>query len=117
MDQLEGLKDIFNEELSDISVSKKLRTKTLKNIFKEERLVFTFLKHNWMKTTTIFSIFVIMLTLSINNYIFDNNNLQRINPTNIEQFSICNNQDRINLLSNSVGSNEETLNDSCDIKP
>ncbi len=116
MGELDNIKDAIDEELINVFVSKKLKMKTLNHVFKKDSY-FNYFKHNWMRFTTIFSVFVIMLTLSINNYVFDNDEPQVINPTNIEKYNTSNNPANINILTTSPKVVEENVNDSCDVNP
>jgi len=94
MDNLDEVKKIIDDNLSQIYVTNRLKRQTMNKIFKEENHILSFLKRNWMKTTTVFSMFVIILTLSINAYLIDDTeNISPIkNPPSNTQYPLSHNE-------------------------
>jgi hypothetical protein len=73
MDELNNLKAIIDKELSALSVTNKLQKKVMKSISTKNFDFLWYIKHNWMRMTTIFSLLVIMFMIGINSVNKENN--------------------------------------------
>lgn len=65
MDELSNLRAIITEELQNLYVTEKLEKKVFSSIKKSKRFNFN-LKYNWFRLSTVFSLLVILFTLSFN---------------------------------------------------
>lgn len=72
MNELTNLKAIIDEELSNLVVTKKLEKRVFKGLSRKYEMMF-YVKHNWMRLTTVFSLIVILFTLGINTMVYENN--------------------------------------------
>lgn len=72
MDELNRIKDVMDNELADLSVSYKLKKKTLRKIFKKDTPFYMYFNGKIMKSATLLSTLIIVTSLSLN--MFSKNN-------------------------------------------
>ncbi|QVK18240.1 hypothetical protein KHQ81_00540 [Mycoplasmatota bacterium] len=121
MNELDELKQIIDENLEHIQVSNQLKKRTLKAIQKSENgilnenNIFIFIKRNFMKTATVFSLLVIIFTISINSYLSQNNPKKITPTTNPRSLTQCPAKNEYDFDQSSESELES--NDDCQINP
>lgn len=111
MDELNSLKDIIDEELQNLSVTKKLEKKVFRNIKKSKRFSSN-IKINWLRLTTVCTLLLMLFTLNFNtkeqersiehidNHIIEKNDIEIpprkklfVTKTYYERFTVMKNMD------------------------
>ncbi len=117
MDEFKNLKSIIDEQLEDIKVTNKLKKNTMNHIFHKENSFLMYVKRNWMKMTTVFSMFVVIFALGI--HMFYQSDDPEITPDNYPLSESRCPQDNSQTESYFDQNEDEvsTTSDSCEVNP